>query len=157
MARQCSYFIGNSSWVPSSLVASKSNLKSAPTNGLSALWHGVHALERMGELTALTGRAERIVLAARRGGVETRDALGAIDAAVDAQIGLEVLVHGFDAEGDAAFAEKHAEGLDSARAALAAGRESLDELAFRRRGLAISLIFIAAVAVGLALKIREIG
>ncbi len=116
-----------------------------------------HALERMGELTALTGRAERIVLAARRGGVETRDALGAIDAAVDAQIGLEVLVHGFDAEGDAAFAEKHAEGLENARAALAAGRAGLDELAFRRRGLAISLIFILAVAIGLALKIREIG
>ncbi len=115
------------------------------------------ALERMRQLTALTGRAERIVLAARRGGVETRDALGAIDGAVDAQIGLEVLVHGFDAGDDAAFAEKHAEGLDSARAALTAGRAALDELAFRRRGLATPLIFLAAVAVGLALKIRELS
>ncbi len=68
-----------------------------------------------------------------------------------------MLVHGFDAEGDAAFAEKHAEGLESARAALAAGRDALDELAYRRRGLGVSLIFIFAVAVGLALKIREIS
>ncbi len=45
----------------------------------------------------------------------------------------------------------------NARAALAASRAGLDELAFRRRGLAISLIFILAVAFGLALKIREIG
>ncbi len=34
---------------------------------------------------------------------------------------------------------------------------ALDELAFRRRGLGVSLIFILAVAVGLALKIREIS
>ncbi len=111
----------------------------------------------MRQLTALTGRAERIVLAAKRGGVETRDALGAIDGAVDAQIGLEVLVHGFDVGDGSAFIEKHAEGLESAREALAAGRGALDELAFRRRGLVVALLFIAAVAVGLALKIREIS
>ncbi len=114
-------------------------------------------LEHMRQLTALTARAERIVLAAKRGGVETRDALGAIDGAVDAQIGLEVLVHGFDTGDGSAFVEKHAEGLESARAALTAGRDALDELAFRRRGLGVSLIFILAVAVGLALKIREIS
>jgi hypothetical protein len=114
-------------------------------------------LERMLELTGATARAERIVLAARRGGVETRDALSAIDGAVDAQIGLEVLVHAFDTGPESAFAEQQQEGLENARAALAAGRESLAELAFRRRGLAISLLFIAAVAVGLALKIRQLG
>ncbi len=101
--------------------------------------------------------AERIVLAARRGGVETRDALTAIDGAVDAQIGLEVLVHAFDTGPDSAFEERQAEGLDSARAALSAGHEALAELAFRRRGLAISLLFIIAVAIGLALKIRQLG
>ncbi len=115
------------------------------------------ALARMQELTALTGRAERLVLAARRGGVETHDALAAIDGAVDAQIGLEVLVHGFETGEGGAFVEKQKEGLDSARAALSAGRAALDELAFRRRGLAIFLVFVLAVAIGLALKIREMS
>ncbi|MGB6364758.1 MAG: hypothetical protein WBG64_19000, partial [Thermoanaerobaculia bacterium] len=114
-------------------------------------------LRRMQELTSATARAERIQLRARRGGVETRDALLAIDQAVDAQIGLEVLVHGFSVDEDGDFVEQHRQGLESAGAALEAGREALDHLAFRRRGLAVSLIIILAVLVGLALKIREIS
>ncbi len=114
----------------------------------------------MRQLTALTGRAERIVLAAKRGGVETRDALGAIDGAVDAQIGLEVLVHGFDVGDGSAFIEKHAEGLESAREALAAGRDALDELAFRRRGLPGDLPALhrrGRRRPGAQVKIREIS
>ena len=38
--------------------------------------------------------------------------------------------------------------------ALASAQGGLDELVFRRRGLVISLIFIALVLVGLAMKIR---
>ncbi len=36
-AGQCSYFRGKFSWVPSSWLVLKSNTKSSPTNGLSAL------------------------------------------------------------------------------------------------------------------------
>jgi hypothetical protein len=114
-------------------------------------------LDSMRELTALTARAERIVLAARRGGVETREALPEIDRAVDAQIGLEVLVHAFDAGEESDFAERHQEGVAAATTALEAGREALGELAYRRRGLAVALIFIVLVAVGLALKIRQLA
>ena len=114
-------------------------------------------LRRMQELTSATARAERIQLRARRGGVETRDALVAIDQAVDAQIGLEVLVHSFSLDENGDFVEQHGQGLEHAAAALEAGREALDHLAFRRRGLAVSLIIIVAVLVGLALKIREIS
>jgi hypothetical protein len=114
-------------------------------------------LDRMRELTALTARSERILLAARRGGVETRKALNEVDAAVDAQIELEVLVHGFAADPKSAFARKQEEGVVHARAALAAGQGALGELAFRRRGLAISLGLIVLVLIGLALKIRDLS
>jgi hypothetical protein len=113
-----------------------------------------HALQqRLQTLTALIARAERIVLSARRGGVPVGDAAAQIDAAVDAQIQLQVLVHTFSAEG--AFAAKHAEGLEHAGAALTAGQQAIEELRFRRRGLGVALGVIVLVLVGLGLKIRQ--
>lgn len=104
-----------------------------------------------------TARAERTYLAARRGGVETRAALESLEQAVDAQIGLEVLVHTFSAaEGDA-FLARYAEGMDHATTALDAGRQGLAELQFRRKGLAVSLVFVALLLVALTLKIRQLG
>jgi hypothetical protein len=114
-------------------------------------------LGRMRELTASVARAERILLAARRGGVETRGALAEIEKAVDAQIGLEVLLHTFDAGEESDFVTRQQEGLESARAGLQASREAMDELGFRRRGLVIFLVFVVLVAVGLAFKIRELS
>lgn len=117
-----------------------------------------HELSRgMRELTVLTGGAERVLLAARRGGVEVRDGLAEVDRAVAAQIGLEALVHTFSAADGGAFAQQQTEGLAHARAAFAAGREGLEELAARRRGLAVALAIIVLCLVGLALKIREIS
>ena len=113
-------------------------------------------LTRMSELTALTGKSERILLAARRGGVETRQALLDLDHAVDAQIELEVLVHGFSSAKDSAFAKKQEEGIGHARAALAAGQQALRELGNRRKGLMVTSLVILLVLVGLALKIRDI-
>jgi len=53
-------------------------------------------LGHMGELTSRTASAERVLLSARRGGVETGEAGLEVDRAIDAQIGLEVLLHTFD-------------------------------------------------------------
>lgn len=114
-------------------------------------------LQGMRELTALTARAERIVLAARRGGVETRGALLEIDRAVDAQIELQVLVHAFSIAPEGAFAKKRSEGLDHARSALSAGQRALEEMSSRRTGLVVSLVLILFVLLGLALKIRQVG
>jgi hypothetical protein len=114
-------------------------------------------LAGMQELTVLAARAERLTLHARRGGVEVKDALLDLDHAVDAQIELEVLVHTFDAEPGGAFQEKQAEGVGFARSALEASQQALEELTYRRRGLAVALGFIVLVLVGLALKIRQIG
>jgi hypothetical protein len=118
---------------------------------------GDQMLAQMRELTTLTARAERVLLAARRGGVETRQALEEIDGAVDSQIELEVLVHGFEVGPGSAFAEKHEEGVGFARAALEAGQGALDELDYRRGGLAVSLVLILLVLVGLAWKIRRLA
>jgi hypothetical protein len=109
----------------------------------------------MREVTALSARAERILLNAKRGGVEVGTVHAELDAAVDGQIELEVLVHSFSAEGE--FAKKHSESVAHAAAAVKAGQNSLDELAARRKGLAASLGVIALVLLGLGLKIRDLS
>jgi hypothetical protein len=110
--------------------------------------------DQLQELTALIGRAERIVLLARRGGVPVGDASEQIDAAVDAQIQLQVLVHTFDPGG--AFGAKYREGIAHATAALGAGQQALEELRFRHLGLGVSLVVIALVLLSLAMKIRQL-
>ncbi|MEJ2085386.1 MAG: hypothetical protein P8Y44_06875, partial [Acidobacteriota bacterium] len=114
-------------------------------------------VDRMSELTALSARAERVFLAARRGGVETREALVDLEQAIDTQINLEVLVHTFSTAEDSPFVKQHLEGVDYANQALTKGHEALDELGFRRRGLVITLVLIVVVLIALGLKIREIS
>lgn len=113
-------------------------------------------LERTRELTELTARAERALLTARRGGVETREALLDLDQAVDSQIELQVLVHTFSHEAGGAFEKKQLEGVGHAKAAMAAATEAMGELTVRRRGLILALVFIGLVLVGLAMKIRQL-
>jgi hypothetical protein len=124
--------------------------------GGAGLETAARLVDRIRELTARTAAAERVLLRARRGGVETREAQLEVDHAVDAQIGLQVAVHGFASEPDPLFERVYAEGLGRARAALDAGRAALEELAFRRLGLGVSLAFVILVLVALALKIREL-
>jgi len=116
-----------------------------------------HILDRMHELTSVTARAERTLLAAHRGGIEARGALDDISTAVDAQISLEVLLHGFDAGPSSKFVAKQTEGLKSAGDALRAGHKALAELAYRYRGLGVSLVIIVLFAIALALKIRQLS
>ena len=111
----------------------------------------------MQELTSTTAGAERVLLRARRGGVETREALLHIDQAVDAQIELEVLLHSFALGEDSEFVAKQAAGMEHALAGLEAGKEALGELAYRRKGLVVSLVIIVMVLIGLAFKIRQIS
>jgi len=66
-------------------------------------------------------------------------------------------VHGFRTDAGSAFATTQAEGLAQARAAIASGRDALEELAARRRGLAIALALIALLLVGLRAKIRRLA
>jgi len=114
-------------------------------------------LNGMWELTGLTARSERIVLSARRGGVEVVKALPEIDQAVNSQIELEVLVHAFSAGPESQFAKTRAEGVNHATAALEDGEAALRELHFRRLGLGVSLVIIVVVLVALGLKIRQLS
>jgi len=114
-------------------------------------------LTAMRDLTSMTARAERIMLSAKRGGVLTEEASLAIDHAVDAQIQLEVLVHTFDASEDSQFITQRKEGMDQATTALGIAQKALDELQYRRKGLAVSLIVILLVLLGLGLKIRDMS
>jgi hypothetical protein len=107
------------------------------------------------QVTSISARAERTLLSAQRGGVEVRTARAELDSAVDSQIELQVLVHTFSKQGQ--FAEKQKEGVTHASAALDAGRNSLYELAYRRRGLGAALGIVLLVLAGLALKIRQLG
>jgi hypothetical protein len=113
-------------------------------------------VRKMRELTVLSARADRLLLAGRRGGVEVGEADLELDRAVDAQIELEVLVHSFQAGEASAFAGKLEEGLEHARTAYLAGLGAIDELAYRRKGLVVSLGIILLVLVGLGLKIRQL-
>lgn len=110
--------------------------------------------EGLHEVAAATAQAERLLLRAHRGGVSTREGMTEIDAAVDSLISMEVLVHSFDDEGS--FDETRTEAMGSAERALAAGRAGLDELVFRRRGLAVALLFVGLVALALWLTIRTL-
>jgi hypothetical protein len=105
-------------------------------------------------LTSMIARAERIQLAAHRGGVETQQARNELDSAVDNQIELETLAHTFAAP---EVQKKEVEGLQHARAALINAQKSLDELTYRRTGLFVALGVIIVVLIGLALKIRMLS
>lgn len=112
-----------------------------------------HFLGATQGLTSMIARAERIQLAAHRGGVETGQAKTELDAAVDNQIELETMVHTF---GGPEVHAKQQEGLQHAKAALISAQKSLDELAYRRTGLFIALGIIILVLIALAIKIRTL-
>jgi hypothetical protein len=114
-------------------------------------------LDQMRVLTVLAGEAERTLLAAKRGGVEVREATINLDAAVDAQIKLIALVHQFSTAEGSEFAKIHAEGVAAAQQALSKGKEGLEEIDYRRRGLMMSLGIIVLVLIGLGLKIRQLS
>jgi len=111
----------------------------------------------MHEVAVQTARAERTLLAAKRGGVEVRTAHLQLDKAVDSQIELQVLVHTFSTATNGLFMQKRQEGLALANEALTAGNSALGELRFRRKGLLVSLGIILCLLVGLGLKIRELS
>jgi hypothetical protein len=114
-------------------------------------------VDHMRDLTTRTARAERMLLAARRGGVQFRKVTPHLDAAVTAQIELEVLVHTFSSAPDGKFMTRYQAGIGEADAALAGAEDALAELRIRRTGLAVFLGFLALVLVAMALKIRRMS
>lgn len=114
-------------------------------------------VETQARLMRRAGGAQRLLLTAQRGGVEVGHAGLELKQVLDRGIELQVLVHSFDASEDGPYREKAAEGLELAAGVLVKAREGLEELRFRRKGLAISLVLVALVLLGLYFKIRQVS
>jgi len=118
---------------------------------------GYQAAERMrallDDLSRELERARAILDRAERAGMEVSRAKFELSEARDALTHARVLIH--------AFSVKEVEnvirpGLEVARRGYHAGERALAELNYRRKGLAVSLLFILFLAALLYLKLREI-
>lgn len=98
-------------------------------------------------------RAWEILARAERAGMEVSQAQFDLNGARDALVKARAAVHAFTV--DAVKRETDA-GQPIAARAHARGVRALEELQFRRRGLAVSVIIIAALIAGLVLKIRQV-
>ena len=85
-------------------------------------------------------------------GMEVSQALFELNGAKTALVKARASVHGFNLNGVNAEVKPGLEISDKARAR---GVRALDELQFRRKGLAVSALIILALVVGLVLKIRQ--
>ena len=104
-------------------------------------------------LKAAIDTARVVLERAENSGVEVSAALASLNDAQSALIKTRSAVHAFDPEVVAGEAEP---GMAIAGEALVTGGQALDELRFRRIGLAVSVLIIGGLIVGLVLKIKEI-
>ena len=97
-------------------------------------------------------RSLTVLKNAEHAGMEVSQPLFELNEAKTALIKARAAIHGFDQ----AILNKEVEpGLKSGEKAYARGLKALDELQYRRKGLAISALIILALVVGLILKIRR--
>jgi hypothetical protein len=116
------------------------------------------ATERMYEAVVSLDReireAETLLHRAEVAGMEVSEPLfGLKSGGRTAQIEARALIHAFDPE---RVIERTQEGREVAVDGLGAARAALEEIQFRRKGLAVSLVLVAIVLIGLLLKIRQI-
>jgi hypothetical protein len=99
------------------------------------------------------GRARAILLRAENAGMEVSQAQFELKGAEDALVKARAAVHAANPTVTAKEAEA---GLTISAKAYARGTRALEELRFRRMGLAVSLVIILALIGGLVLKVRQI-
>lgn len=109
--------------------------------------------ENLETLKEATAAARQIVERAGRAGMEVSEAEVMLIDANESLVQARNLVHAFAVD---PLEQEVEEGLSIASEAEQAGVAALEELEFRRKGLAVSLFFILLVVVGLYLKIRQI-
>jgi hypothetical protein len=97
-------------------------------------------------------KARGILQEAEHAGMEVSQAQFDLNGAKDALVKARAAVHAFSAE---AVTKEVEPGLTISVKAYARGVRALEELQFRRKGLAVSLVIILAVIAGLVLKIRQ--
>ena len=99
-----------------------------------------------------TDRARAILLRAEHAGMEVSQAQFDLNGARDALVKAQAAVHAFSTE---AVRKETEPGLAVSAKAHARGVRALDELQFRRKGLAVSVLIILAMIGGLVVKIRQ--
>lgn len=109
--------------------------------------------ERIDSLRARIAEADSILARAEQAGMEVSQAQFDLNSANTSLVSARTNVHSFSLDSVAAEVD---DGLEITAAALARGGEALDELQFRRLGLAVSVSIILVLIVGLALKIRQL-
>jgi Cytochrome c3 len=96
--------------------------------------------------------AHAILAKSENAGMEVSQALFELNGAKTALVKARAAIHGFNLDGVNAEVKP---GLEISEKARARGIRALDELQFRRKGLAVSVLIILALIVGLVLKIRQ--
>jgi hypothetical protein len=108
---------------------------------------------RIDALRTAHDKAQAILLKAEHAGMEVSQATFDLNAAGGALVKARTAVHAFSVDAVAKEAEP---GLAVSGKAFARGVRALEELAFRRKGLVVSVAIILALIVGLVLKIRQV-
>ncbi|MDZ7292135.1 MAG: cytochrome c3 family protein [candidate division KSB1 bacterium] len=114
--------------------------------------NGAGMYEVLLDLMTKIRRADSLVSRAERTGMEVSEAKFVISSADDELIKARTQIHTFQA---AKLKEKAQAGIEMATQAVELGRAALAELQFRRKGLAVSMVIIFAVAAALYMKIRR--
>jgi len=114
--------------------------------------NGAEMHEILTNLKTKIQTADSLVSRAERAGMEVSEAKFIVSEADDELIKARTQVHNFRAE---ILKERAKDGIALATQAVELGRAALAELQFRRKGLAVSMIIIFAVAAALYVKIRQ--
>ena len=98
-------------------------------------------------------KAHATLLNAEHAGMEVSQPIFDLNGAKTALVKARAAIHAFDLE---TVKKEVQPGLEIATNAYARGLKALDELQFRRKGLAVSVLIILALIVGLIIKIRRL-
>jgi predicted CXXCH cytochrome family protein len=112
-----------------------------------------HMRSRIEELIANINKSNDILSLAERKGMEVSKPRFELKGARDALTHARVLIH---SSSIAEFDKVVGPGLEVAGKGYQAGQDALAELTFRRKGLAVSLVFVLFLAMLVYLKIRQI-
>jgi len=109
--------------------------------------------ERIDLLRGEYDKAHAILLKAERAGMEVSQAEFELSGAKDALVKAQAAVHAFTVE---AVKKEADAGLAIAAKGYERGVQALEDLQFRRKGLAVSVVIILALIGGLVVKIRQV-
>jgi predicted CXXCH cytochrome family protein len=123
------------------------------TNGDKGFAAAAHMRTRIDQLIASINKSNEILSVAERKGMEVSKPKFDLKGATDALTHARVLIH---SSSNNEVDKVVGPGLDVAGKGYQAGVDALDELSFRRKGLAVSLVFILFLALLVYLKVRQL-